>query len=133
MDAFSERKNLVRGLCDMSLIAANISQLRAVLDSDHDNKFYPSLLTLIVLSLLLHVCFGIIIIQMWRQKKISESDHGYVAGKQIRSQVPCHESSCKHCRRYQRYDVLSVLVVFFLVVFNVAISGLGLPTTSRDC
>lgn len=108
-NVFSDRKNLVRGLCDASLIAANISQLRAVMDSDPDNKFYIALLTLIGLSLLLHIFFGIIILQMWRLRKESES------------------------KGYQMYDLLSILVVFFLVVFNVAISGLGLPTTKQHC
>lgn len=126
-NAFSDRKNLVRGLCDASLIAANISQLRAVLDSDHDNKFYTSLLTLIGLSLLLHVCFGIII-QMWLEKKNCE-----IQKEGVTQSVSCSNNDCKHCKRYQMYDVLSILVVFFLVVFNVAISGLGLPTTSQDC
>lgn len=194
-DAFSDRKNLVRGLCDASLIAANISQLRAVLDSDPDNKFYIPLLTLIGFSLLLHIVFGIIIIQMWRVKRKSESQHWEAMGraaKQAASQaatqtqaaakaaiqaatqaasqaatqaatqaaaqaaktqsnenliqniegsletivhdrIPCINKTCTHCRRYETCDDLSILVVFFLVVFNVAISGIGLPTISQNC
>lgn len=156
-DAFSDRKNLVRGLCDASLIAANISQLRAVLGSGQDNKFDIPLLTLISLSLLSHVVFGIIIIKMWREKRERDSQHAAeAAAKQTQKQVSmqvgegnqesksmqetvvhqrisCFKNNCKHCRRYQMYDDLSILVVFFLVVFNIAISGLGLPTISQDC
>lgn len=160
-DAFSDRKNLVRGLCDASLIAANISQLRAVLDSDPDNKFYIPLLTLIGFSLLLHIVFGIIIIQMWRVKRKSESQHweamrraasqAAAEGEKTQSdenqiqniegsletivhdRIPCINKTCTHCRRYETCDDLSILVVFFLVVFNVAISGIGLPTISQNC
>lgn len=143
-DAFSDRKSLVRGLCDASLIAANISQLRAVLESDPSNKFYVPLLTLIALSLLLHIVFGIIIIQMWREENKSEmqhiideanSSHGSQESVQesiVHQRIPCCKKDCSHCRKYRRYDDLSILVVFFLVVFNVAISGLGLPATSQD-
>lgn len=174
-DAFSDRKNLVRGLCDASLIAANISQLRAVLDSDPDNKFYIPLLTLIGFSLLSHIVFGIIIIQMWRVQRKSENKHlsdaqtlttpttaktaatpkaaTPTAQPQqpqspnesqdqnqertletiVHDRIPCIDKKCTHCRRYETYDDLSILVVFFLVVFNVAISGLGLPTISQNC
>lgn len=154
-DAFSDRKNLVRGLCDASLIAANVSQLRTVLDSDPDNKFYIPLLTLIGLSLLSHIVFGIIIIQMCREERKSESQHLEalktpskqkesqdqksmpVSGRNleaiVRDRIPCVNKTCTHCRRYQTYDDLSILVIFFLIVLNVAISGLGLPTLSQDC
>lgn len=161
-DAFSDRKNLVRGLCDASLIAANISQLRAVLDSDPDNKFYIPLLTLIGFSLLSHIVFGIIIIQMWRVQRKSENKHLSDAQENntntksnsknssntnesqnqnqersletiVHDRIPCIKKTCTHCRRYETYDDLSILVVFFLVVFNVAISGLGLPTISQNC
>lgn len=134
-DAFSDRKNLVRGLCDASLIAANISQLRAVLDSDPDNKFYIPLLILIGFSLLSHVVFGIIMIQMWREKRGSESKHETTPKQNTidPERIPCDKVNCTHCKRYETYDDLSILVVFFLVVFNVAISGLGLPTFSQNC
>lgn len=138
-DAFSDRKNLVRGLCDASLIAANISQLRAVLDSDPDNKFYIPLLTLIGLSLLSHIVFGIIIIQMWREKRGSESKHATTKQNtdmkktSDSEKIQCEKINCTHCKKYETYDDLSILVVFFLVVFNVAISGLGLPTISQNC
>lgn len=130
-DAFSDRKNLVRGLCDASLIAANISQLRAVLGSDPDNKFYIPLLTLIGLSLLSHIVFGIIIIQMWREKRGSERKHAEETSHS--EKIECKKINCTHCKKYEKYDDLSILVVFFLVVFNVVISGLGLPTISQNC
>lgn len=65
---------------------------------------------------------------MWPEKKNCE-----IQKEGVTQSVSCSNYDCKHCKRYQMYDVLSILVVFFLVVFNVAISGLGLPTTSQDC
>lgn len=51
----------------------------------------------------------------------------------VHDRIPCIDKKCTHCRRYETYDDLSILVVFFLVVLNVAISGLGLPTISQNC
>lgn len=37
---FSDKRNFVRQLCDVSLLAANISQLRVVLNGGSTNKYY---------------------------------------------------------------------------------------------
>lgn len=37
---FSDKRNFVRQLCDVSLLAANISQLRVVLNGGFTNKYY---------------------------------------------------------------------------------------------
>lgn len=54
---FSESKNFIQSIADVSLMMANISQLRAVLGLGDTNKFYIHLLTLILLSLVSHIFF----------------------------------------------------------------------------
>ncbi|XP_076072122.1 uncharacterized protein LOC143043828 [Mytilus galloprovincialis] len=54
---FSESKNFIQTIADVSLMMANISQLRAVLGFGENNQFYGSLITLIILSLLSHTLF----------------------------------------------------------------------------
>lgn len=51
----------------------------------------------------------------------------------VHDRISCINKTCTHCRRYETCDDLSILVVFFLFVFNVAISGIGLPTISQNC
>lgn len=40
--------------------------------------------------------------------------------------ILCDKVNCMYCKRYEIYDDLSIFVVFFFVVFNVVIFGLGL-------
>ncbi|CAC5426316.1 unnamed protein product [Mytilus coruscus] len=54
---FSESKKYIQNIADVSLMMANISQLRAVLGFGKTNTFYIHLLTLISVSLVSHTVF----------------------------------------------------------------------------
>ncbi|VDI70950.1 Hypothetical predicted protein [Mytilus galloprovincialis] len=54
---FSESKKYIQNIADVSLMMANISQLRAVLGFGKSNTFYIHLLTLISVSLVSHTIF----------------------------------------------------------------------------
>ncbi|CAG2213467.1 unnamed protein product [Mytilus edulis] len=54
---FAESRNFIQTIADVSLMMANISQLRAVLGIGEHNQFYVSLISLIVLSLVSHSLF----------------------------------------------------------------------------
>ncbi|XP_052076149.1 uncharacterized protein LOC127714173 [Mytilus californianus] len=54
---FAESKNFIQSIADVSLMMANISQLRAVVGFGDANRFYIHLLILVMLSLASHIMF----------------------------------------------------------------------------
>lgn len=131
-NVFTDRQNIVRGLCDASLMAANISQLRAVLDGDHGNKFFIPLLIMIGLSLFSHIVFGLLMIQRWRKERRAELEHQRdvenAAGTPVsRSSNPRGVTClCAWCECVEWYDEVSMFCMYLLIILNVAIAGLGL-------
>nr|XP_034329894.1 uncharacterized protein LOC117690296 [Crassostrea gigas] len=132
---FTDRQNIVRGFCDASLMAANVSQLRAVLDGDPAYTFFTPLLVLIGLSLILHIGFGLIMIQRWRKarkahlehvKKAEEWDTQGQGPNTIASDPLGIVCACEWCATVEWYDEISIFIVFFVVVLNVVIAVLGL-------
>nr|XP_034329908.1 uncharacterized protein LOC117690298 isoform X5 [Crassostrea gigas] len=131
-NVFTDRQTIVRGLCDASLMAANISQLRAVLDGDHGNKFFIPLLIMIGLSLFSHIVFGLLMIQRWRKERRAELEHQRdvenAAGRRVsRSSNPRGVSClCAWCECVEWYDEVSMFCMYLVIILNVAIAGLGL-------
>nr|XP_034329910.1 uncharacterized protein LOC117690298 isoform X7 [Crassostrea gigas] len=131
-NVFTDRQNIVRGLCDASLMAANISQLRAVLDGDHGNKFFIPLLIMIGLSLFSHIVFGLLMIQRWRKERRAELEHQRdvenAAGTPVsRSSNPRGVTClCAWCECVEWYDEVSMFCMYLVIILNVAIAGLGL-------
>lgn len=132
-NVFADRQNIVRGFCDASLMAANVSQLRAVLDGDPAYRFFTPLLVLIGLSLILHIGFGLIMIQRWRKARKAHLEHMKKA-EELDSQGPNTIASdprgivcaCEWCATVEWYDEISIFIVFFVIVLNVVIAVLGL-------
>lgn len=116
-------------------MAANVSQLRAVLDGDPAYRFFTPLLVLIGLSLILHIGFGFIMIQRWRKarkthlehvKKAKESDSQGQGPNTIASDPRGIVCACEWCATVEWYDEISIFIVFFVIVLNVVIAVLGL-------
>nr|XP_022288382.1 uncharacterized protein LOC111100614 [Crassostrea virginica] len=130
---FTDSRNFVRQLCDTSLLAANASQVRAVLDNGSENSYFIPLLVMIVLSILCHVAFGILKIQRWKKEREAQMKHSknnnLVTTPQSQActvnpkGVLC---PCKPCVEVERYDEISMYVMFLVVISNVGIAGLGL-------
>ncbi|XP_052705001.1 uncharacterized protein LOC128180872 isoform X3 [Crassostrea angulata] len=136
-NVFTDRQNIVRGLCDASLMAANISQLRAVLDGDHGNKYFIPLLIMIGLALFWHIVFGLLMIQRWRKERRAELEHQRdvenAAGTPVsRSSNPRGVTClCSWCECVEWYDEVSMFCMYFVIILNVAIAGLGLTSTDN--
>ncbi|XP_056004651.1 uncharacterized protein LOC125658687 isoform X4 [Ostrea edulis] len=142
---FADRQNFVRQLCDASLLAANVSQLRAVLDrSSTENIYFWPLIVMISLSILLHIGFGILMIQRWRKEREAEMEHRRnstsVAGTPIsNASILTKEAKgtlcfCSPCLSVEKCDEISMYVMLFIVILNVGVAGLGLsgPTKVND-
>jgi hypothetical protein len=127
------------------LLAANVSQLRAVVDgSSADNIYFYPLIVMIGLSILLHISFGILMILRWRKEREAELEHrrnsSSVAGtptsnasvlsKDAKGTLCC----CPPCLSVEKCDEISMYAMLFIVVLNVGIAGLGLsgPTKMKD-
>jgi hypothetical protein len=58
------------------LLAANFSQLRAVVDgSSADNIYFYPLVLMISSSILLHIVFAILMILRWKKEREAEMEH----------------------------------------------------------
>lgn len=110
-----------------------MSQLRAVLDGDPAYRFFTPLLVLIGLSLILHIGFGLIMIQRWRKARKAHLEHMKKA-EELDSQGPNTIASdprgivcaCEWCATVEWYDEISIFIVFFVIVLNVVLAVLGL-------
>ncbi|XP_048746001.2 uncharacterized protein LOC125658688 [Ostrea edulis] len=134
---FADRQKFVRRLCDASLLAANVSQLRAVLDgSPAENDYFWPLIIMISLSILLHIVFGILMIKRWEKEREAEMEHrknsSSVAGTPTsNASVLTKEAKgtlcfCPPCLSVEKCDTYSMYVMLFIVVLNVGIAGMGL-------
>ncbi|XP_034329907.2 ninjurin-A isoform X2 [Magallana gigas] len=136
-NVFTDRQNIVRGLCDASLMAANISQLRAVLDGDPGNKYFIPLLIMIGLSLFSHITFGLLMIQRWRKERKAELEHQRDVEKAVGTPVSRASNPrgvtclCAWCGKVEWYDEVSMYCMYFVIILNVAIAGLGLTDNNK--
>jgi hypothetical protein len=117
------------------LLAANVSQLRAVVDGySADNKYFYPLIVMIGLSILLHISFGILMILRWRKERKAEMEHHRNSNPVPNTPTPNVLAEqpqgnlcfCSHCLRVEKYDEISLFFMFSLLVLNVGVAGLGL-------
>lgn len=121
-EATCDSLNFVLQLCDASLLVANISQLRAVLDSGSANEYYLQLLVIIIISIVSHILFGMLMILRWKIKRKKN-----VVNKQ-NSDGGCKKGCCicGMSPSVKIYDKLIMSFMLIVVILNVAIAGLGL-------
>ncbi|XP_062599751.1 ninjurin-1-like [Saccostrea cucullata] len=130
---FADRQNFVRQLCDASLLAANVSQLRAVLDGGSESSYYIPLLLMIGFSLSFHIGFGMLMIHRWRKEREADMSHkkssslpGTPSSGAISEKASGVTCSCSSCMTVERCDEISMFIMLIIVVLNVFIAGLGL-------
>ncbi|XP_062578403.1 ninjurin-1-like [Saccostrea cucullata] len=132
---FSERRTFVQNLCDVSVLAANASQLRAVIEGGSQNTYYWPLIIMICLSILSHIVFGFLLIQRWRKEREAELEHKKKSDLEGKSNSDTNVQAvtakgiicpCSPCQSVERCDEISMNIMFLIVVLNVAVAGLGL-------
>lgn len=154
---FSESKNFIQSIADVSLMMANISQLRAVLGLGDTNKFYIHLLTLILLSLVSHIFFVFftVIRSHFKSKHnivLKRSVHGDIESeiekrddkkdKKIKFCCCCSKTyrrkeytddelcQCPNCIINLYLNYICSFLVFITICANIGITGIGI---SGDC
>ncbi|CAC5392917.1 unnamed protein product [Mytilus coruscus] len=151
---FSESKNFIQSIADVSLMMANISQLRAVLGLGDTNQFYIHLLTLIMISLVSHILFVFftVIRSHFKNKHdiiLKRSDRGEVEKelkekneKKIRYCCCCSKTyrsteviegelcQCPNCIINIYLNYICSILVLITICANIGITGIGI---SGDC
>ncbi|CAG2232211.1 TMEM55 [Mytilus edulis] len=144
---FSESKNFIQTIADVSLMMANISQLRAVLCSGNKNRFYVHLLTLIILSLASHVLFVLFTVirahfNYKHRIAVSRAKTNTINKKLFKFCCCCKTKyrrkefidsdlcQCPHCRTDLYMHYVCYFLVFITICANIGITGIGI---SGDC
>lgn len=91
-ESFLDNKRILQNIADFSLMIANGSQFRAVLEHGGDSKYFIALITLIVLSLVSHTMF--VFISLIRPKYELKHNIALYARKK-RSKKKTNESEMK--------------------------------------
>ncbi|CAG2213466.1 unnamed protein product [Mytilus edulis] len=143
INRFAETKIFIQTIADVSLLMANFSQLRAVLDFKEHNKFFISLLTFIIISLLSHIFFVIItvmrtnfnnrhLITVERARK-DTTQQGKVryclccTKKERRDEyVDTGLCQCRHCHTNRYLNYVCMILVFVTICANIGITGIGI-------
>lgn len=108
VNVYQHKKTLAQGMMDLALLSANANQMRYVLQTDGQHRyFYPSL-TMISLSLFLQIAVGIGLI--WNSVY----------------NVKEHEQMCKA----NKANNWTVIGIFFVTILNVFISSFGVVDQS---
>lgn len=102
---------------------ANVSQLKALLVSS--NKYFAVLLTFICLSITLQVVFTICMLAIWSIEKKLESKTAENPG--------ALESKDERLKTWaERLDRLGNVLVLFIIVSNVFVTGFGVEDQGAD-
>lgn len=140
---FSRSKHVLQSIADVSLLMANISQLRAVTDIGNESQFKSILLTLLILSLLSHILFVIfslirshlkrnhrIIVQRASIENLKEDDVTYCCCLTKTGSPQFYNDNdlctCPHCHTDLYLSYVCYLLVFITVASNIGITGFGI-------
>ncbi|XP_052100350.1 ninjurin-1-like isoform X2 [Mytilus californianus] len=145
---FQSRREVTKGLYDVALLMANVSQLKSVLDSD-DSTYYMALVCLLSLSIALHLASAILLYILLIIEKNAKnkqqhdavkinSKEGYQTKQSSLKQTPANESektavctNCfavtPYCRCWKIYkiDIIATFCVFGVTVLNIFITAFG--------
>ncbi|CAC5408770.1 unnamed protein product [Mytilus coruscus] len=140
---FTESKNFIQSIADVSLMMANISQLRAILGCGDSNSFYIHLLTLVILSLVSHIFFVFFtVIRSYFKYKhriaVKRATEGvikddsiryccYFTEKYIRNEYNDSDlCQCPHCYADLYLNYICNILVFITICANIGITGIGI-------
>lgn len=147
---FMVRRNLVHSMLDVALLLANVSQLRTVLHSDTTSNYYIMTLTLISGSIVLQIIIALLMIAMWslgRQTDEQPCNKCAIARSDSRiSQVTkdsvlvnlVHNQKLKKPKRTKEQksaaiDKVVLVLITFVIIANVFITGIGLYEVEKKC
>ncbi|XP_076101554.1 ninjurin-2-like [Mytilus galloprovincialis] len=137
---FQSRREVTKGLYDVALLMANVSQLKSVLDSK-DNIYYTALVCLLSFSISLHLISAILLYVLLIIEKQTKNKQQYDSERinkkeENQMQTPATESvkaavctNCfavtPSCRCWQIYkiDIIATLCVFGVTVVNIFITA----------
>ncbi|XP_071139069.1 ninjurin-B-like [Mytilus edulis] len=140
---FTESKNFIQSIADVSLMMANISQLRAILGCGDSNSFYIHLMTLVILSLVSHIIFVFftvirshfkykhrIAVKRAKEGVLKDGSVRYcccLTEKYIRNEYNDSDlCQCPHCYADLYLNYICNILVFITICANIGITGIGI-------
>ncbi|XP_045199206.2 ninjurin-2-like [Mercenaria mercenaria] len=120
-NAYVGKRNFIHQLMDVALMMANVSQLKALLASDHE--YYYLLLTFICMSIGLQVVFTICMLVICSIERTLEEHN---------KPESLPEAPCPKIERMKWLatwlDRVGSILVLFIIVSNVFIAGFGVES-----
>ncbi|CAC5420276.1 unnamed protein product [Mytilus coruscus] len=151
---FQSRREVTKGLYDVALLMANVSQLKSVLDSD-DSTYYMALVCLLSLSISLHLISAILLYVLLIIEKNAKnkqqheavninSKERYQTQQSTSTPTPAYESvktavctncsavtTCCRCWKIYKIDIIATFCVFGVTVLNIFITAFGSSIKSK--
>ncbi|XP_063431227.1 uncharacterized protein LOC134713869 isoform X2 [Mytilus trossulus] len=143
---FQSRREVTKGLYDVALLMANVSQLKSVLDSK-DNTYYTALVCLLSLSISLHLISAILlyvllVIEKQNKNKQQHDSEGINKKEGIQTQQSMTRQTsatgsvktavctncfavtpCCRCWQIYKIDIIATFCVFGVTVLNIFITA----------
>uniref|UniRef100_A0A2I3TDR6 Ninjurin 2 n=1 Tax=Pan troglodytes TaxID=9598 RepID=A0A2I3TDR6_PANTR len=107
LNHYATKKSVAESMLDVALFMSNAMRLKAVLEQGPSSHYYPTLVTLISLSLLLQVVIGVLLVVIARLN-LNEVEKQW---------------------RLNQLNNAATILVFFTVVINVFITAFGAHKT----
>ncbi|XP_078691004.1 ninjurin-2-like [Branchiostoma floridae x Branchiostoma belcheri] len=108
LDAFTSRKTVSQGLLDISLLTANVAQLKFVLDQGVEQRYFYVLVILLCLSITLQVVLAAMLVSKYGQSVEDDDDEG-LRGKSL-----------------TRFNNWTTILSLFITVINIVVSAFGI-------
>ncbi|XP_052100348.1 ninjurin-1-like [Mytilus californianus] len=139
---FQSRRDVTKGLYDVALLMANVSQLRSVLDST-DNKYYMALVGLLIASISFHLIsafllYALLIVEKQAQNKRQHANENKTKSQstvnQTSSNVSAKSAVCTNCFadipscccwKIYKIDIVATVCVIAVTILNVFITAFG--------
>ena len=121
------KRNFIHQLMDVALLMANVSQLKALLSIDSDDKYFYPLLIFIILSISLQVIFTVTMLLIWSIEKGLEERTKEVhhPNDKVINETELSEIDEKKKILANRLDKFGNILVLSIIVSNVFITGFG--------
>ena len=147
---FLVRRNLVHSMLDVALLLANVSQLRTVLHSNSNSPYYIPTLSLISVSIALQVIIALLMIAMWSmERQTSETSFHKCTfarsdskiSRETKSSALAYLVNNDNMTRPERrkeeksakIDKVVLILITFVIIMNVFITGIGLYEVDKQC
>jgi hypothetical protein len=149
INLYATKKSAAQGLLDLALLMANASQLKYIIMTEGDHRFYGTMIGLLSASIFLQivVAVGFLILARTRiydwdtikrtnskdEKKegVDETDAGTVTNQRMEMEALEDQRIRSKLKRADFLNNLIVTGIFILTVINVFISAFGLNESPR--